>query len=169
MHWRNGLAILFIVLLCAAVVKAPSHVYFKHKQTDGLTVAEGASFRLYAFGEGAAQALSQTEVCLSMTLCHPQMQKCICTQKVLAGGLAMHCQVLSEDTRGRICKRLSEESIPPAYVPWRTGTTNRIVVAARQAGNRFLSSLKGLKIRALYARMGEACCVCLCVLCVCVR
>ncbi len=41
-------------------------------------------------------------------------------------------------------------------------TTNRVVVAARQAGNRFLSSLKGLQIRALYARMGEACCVCLC-------
>ncbi len=29
----------------------------------------------------------------------------------------------------------SEESIPPAYAAWRAGTTNRIVVPARQAGN----------------------------------
>ncbi len=34
----------------------------------------------------------------------------------------------------------SEESIPPAYVAWRAGTTNRVVVRARQAGNRFLGS-----------------------------
>jgi hypothetical protein len=38
------------------------------------------------------------------------------------------------------CKRLrrpeidSEDSIPPAYVAWRAGTTNRVVVPARQAG-----------------------------------
>ncbi len=43
----------------------------------------------------------------------------------------------------RICKRLrspgidSEESIPPAYVTWQAGTTSRVVVPARQAGNRF--------------------------------
>ncbi len=56
----------------------------------------------------------------------------------------------------RICKRLrspgidSEESIPPVYVAsWRAGTTNRVVAPARQAGNRFLGSLKGLQIRAL--------------------
>ncbi len=40
-----------------------------------------------------------------------------------------------------------EESIPPAYVAWRAGTTNRVVVPARQAGNRFLGSLKGLQIQ----------------------
>ncbi len=57
--------------------------------------------------------------------------------------------------RARICKRLRspgidfKESIPPAYVAWRAGTSNR-VVPARQAGNRFLGSLKGLQIRALY-------------------
>jgi hypothetical protein len=56
--------------------------------------------------------------------------------------------------RARICKRLwrpgidSEDSIPPAYVAWRAGTTNRVVVPARQAGNRFLGSLTGLRIRA---------------------
>jgi hypothetical protein len=56
--------------------------------------------------------------------------------------------------RARICKRLrrpgidSEDSIPPAYVAWRVGTTNRVVVPARQAGNRFPGSLKGLQIRA---------------------
>jgi hypothetical protein len=55
----------------------------------------------------------------------------------------------------RICKRLrspgidSDESILPVYVAWRTGTTNRIVVPGRQAGNRFLGSLIGLQIRAL--------------------
>jgi hypothetical protein len=37
--------------------------------------------------------------------------------------------------------------IPPAYVAWRAGTKNRVVVPARQAGNRFLGSLKGLQIR----------------------
>jgi hypothetical protein len=50
----------------------------------------------------------------------------------------------------RIFKRLrspgidSKEAIPPVYVAWRTGTSNRVVVPARQAGNRFLGSLKGL-------------------------
>ncbi len=43
----------------------------------------------------------------------------------------------------------SEELIPPAYVACRAGTTNRTVVPARQAGNRFLASLKGLQIRSL--------------------
>jgi hypothetical protein len=48
--------------------------------------------------------------------------------------------------RARICKRLwspeidTKESIQPAYVAWRAGTTNRVVVPARQAGNRFLGS-----------------------------
>jgi hypothetical protein len=53
----------------------------------------------------------------------------------------------------RICKRLlspgidSEKSILPAYVACRAGTTNRVVVPARQPENRFL--VKGLQIRAL--------------------
>ncbi len=57
--------------------------------------------------------------------------------------------------RARICERLwspkidSEESISPAHVAWRAGTTNSVAVPARQAGNRFLGSLKGLQIRAL--------------------
>jgi hypothetical protein len=56
--------------------------------------------------------------------------------------------------RARICKRLrspgtdSEKSIPLAYVAWLAGTTNMVVVPARQAGNRFRGSLKGLQIRA---------------------
>ncbi len=47
-----------------------------------------------------------------------------------------------EAVRARICKSLwgpgidSDDSIPPAYVVWRVGTTNRVVVPARQAGNR---------------------------------
>jgi hypothetical protein len=59
----------------------------------------------------------------------------------------------------RICKRFrspgidSEESIPPAYVVRRAETTNRVVVPARQAENRFLGSLKCLQIRA------QACCL----------
>ncbi len=32
----------------------------------------------------------------------------------------------------------AQESIPPAYVAWRADTTNRVVVQASQAGNRFL-------------------------------
>jgi hypothetical protein len=54
--------------------------------------------------------------------------------------------------RARICKRYGgQESIPPAYQAWRAGTTNRVIVPARWAGNRFLGSFKGLKIRALLA------------------
>ncbi len=56
--------------------------------------------------------------------------------------------------RARICKRLwspgidSREAILPAYVAWRASTTNRVFVPARQAGNRFLGTLKGPQIRA---------------------
>ncbi len=45
-----------------------------------------------------------------------------------------------------------KESIPPAYEAWRAGTSHRVVIPASQAGNRFLSSLKGLQIRALNNR-----------------
>ncbi len=57
--------------------------------------------------------------------------------------------------RAHICRRLwspgidSEESISPTYVAWRAGTKNRVVVPSRQAGNRFLVSLKGLQIYGL--------------------
>ncbi len=41
----------------------------------------------------------------------------------------------------------AKESIRPAYVAWRAGTSNRVVVLVRQAGNRFLGScLKVLQI-----------------------
>jgi hypothetical protein len=62
-----------------------------------------------------------------------------------------------------ICKRLRnpgidfKESIPPAYVAWRAGTRNSVVVPARQAGNRFLGSFKGLQIRAQ-----DSACTCEC-------
>jgi hypothetical protein len=70
------------------------------------------------------------------------------------------------DSLARVCKRLksqgidSEESIPPACVAWRAGTTNRVVEPARLAGNRFLGSRitntgsglhKRLQVRALYS------------------
>jgi hypothetical protein len=54
-------------------------------------------------------------------------------------------------SRAGICKRLrspgidSKESIPPAYVAWRAGTSNEVVVPALQAGNRFLGSKKVYK------------------------
>jgi hypothetical protein len=55
--------------------------------------------------------------------------------------------------RNHICLKSpridSEKSIPPTYVAWKAGTTHRAVVPARQAGNRFLGSLKCLKIRTL--------------------
>ena len=41
-----------------------------------------------------------------------------------------------------------KEPIPPAYVAWRAGTSSRVVVPARQAGNRSSGSLKGLQTRA---------------------
>ncbi len=40
-----------------------------------------------------------------------------------------------------------------AYVALRAGTPNRVVVPSRQAGNRFLGSLKGLQIRALFFKV----------------
>ncbi len=43
----------------------------------------------------------------------------------------------------------AQESISPASEACRAGTINRVVVPARQAGNRFMGSLKGLQIRAL--------------------
>ncbi len=45
------------------------------------------------------------------------------------------------------------ESVPPTYVVWGAGTSNKVIVPARQAGYRFLGSLKGLEIPAL----GEIC------------
>jgi hypothetical protein len=63
-------------------------------------------------------------------------------------------EFIQDIIRARICKHLrspaidSRKLIPPAYVAWRAGTSNRVVVPARQAGYRFLCSLKGLQIRA---------------------
>jgi hypothetical protein len=63
-------------------------------------------------------------------------------------------------SRARISKRLwspgidSDGPIPPAYVAWRAGTSNRVVVQACHAGNRFQGSLKGLQIRAQSAEAG---------------
>jgi hypothetical protein len=57
-------------------------------------------------------------------------------------------------SRARICKRLrspgidSKESIPPACLAWRPGTSNRVVLPACQAGNRFQGYLQGLQILA---------------------
>jgi hypothetical protein len=34
----------------------------------------------------------------------------------------------------------AQESIPPAYVAWREGTSNMVVLPAHQAGNRLLGS-----------------------------
>ena len=74
----------------------------------------------------------------------------------LAAGDANICiPAYTGQVRARICKRLwspgidPEESTPPSYVAWRAGTTNRVVIQARQAGNQFMGSLKGLQIRAL--------------------
>ncbi len=48
----------------------------------------------------------------------------------------------------------AQESILPTYVAGRDGTTNRVVVPARQAGNRFLGSWKGLQIYRLCKYIG---------------
>jgi hypothetical protein len=74
--------------------------------------------------------------------------------------------------RDRICKRLwspgidSKVSIPPTYVAWRAGTTNRVIVPALQAtlasGIDTLESipglLKGLKIPPLFFMLCTVCC-----------
>jgi hypothetical protein len=46
----------------------------------------------------------------------------------------------------------AQESIPPASVACRAGTSNRVVGPVPQAGNRFLGSLKGLQIRAPHCK-----------------
>jgi len=62
-------------------------------------------------------------------------------------------------SRARIFKRVrnpgivSKESISPAHLAWRAGTSHRVVVPVRLAGNRFLDSLKGLQILALLANL----------------
>jgi hypothetical protein len=71
----------------------------------------------------------------------------------------MSCGITAHNmrSRARICKRFwspgidSDGPIPPAYVAWRAGTTNSVVVQARHAENRRLGSLEGLKIRAQHS------------------
>jgi hypothetical protein len=55
--------------------------------------------------------------------------------------------------RACICKHLRSPGIDSANVVCRAGSTNTVVVQARQAGNRFLGSLKGLQIRAQHGRV----------------
>jgi hypothetical protein len=75
--------------------------------------------------------------------------------QLFTGGLLLHT---AQGSCARICKSLrspginSKESVPPAYVAWWAGTSNRVLVLARQAGNRFLGSLKCLQIGALSSR-----------------
>jgi hypothetical protein len=70
--------------------------------------------------------------------------------------LQLHSGPAGDESRAPICKRLrnpgidSKASIPPAFVAWRSGTSNRVVIPVRQAGNRFLGSLKGVQIRVLF-------------------
>ncbi len=71
------------------------------------------------------------------------------------GGLISGCQLICGYMAGsagpilvNVYRRSgidSKESIPTA---WRASTSKRVVVPARQAGNRLLGSLKGLQIRA---------------------
>jgi hypothetical protein len=62
----------------------------------------------------------------------------------------LHPQTLLTTASACICKPLRrpgifKDSIPPA-AELQAGTTKRVVVPARQAGNQFLSSLKGSQI-----------------------
>ncbi len=55
-------------------------------------------------------------------------------------------------TWARICKHSRSPGIDSANLwSWRAGTSNVVVVPARQAGNWFLGSLKGLRIRAQFS------------------
>jgi hypothetical protein len=49
----------------------------------------------------------------------------------------------------------SEELFSPAYGAWQADTANRVVVPTRQAGNRFLGSLKRLQIQAQLEKCGK--------------
>jgi hypothetical protein len=54
--------------------------------------------------------------------------------------LNIKCSYSYTEYRARICKRLrspkidSKESIPPSYVAWRFGTSNKVAVPARRLG-----------------------------------
>jgi hypothetical protein len=70
--------------------------------------------------------------------------------------IALVQKVAYHSDRARICKLLRSPGIDarnrfrqPIYVAWRAGTSNRVVLPARQAGIRFLGSFKGLQVLAL--------------------
>ncbi len=71
-----------------------------------------------------------------------------------------HSQSHFRGPRNRLAGRLDNpigRTGPIAYVAWRASTSSRVVVPARQAGNRFLGPLKDLQIRAQESRIGRAC------------
>jgi hypothetical protein len=121
-----------------------------------------------------------------MTLCHPRMQKCICTQKVLACWWAG--DALPSSMRRCLspyCKRLwspgidSEESIPSAYVPWRAGYDKKGCRSGQPGWELIPELLKRLTNTGSVCAYGRGmlcvcvcvgvCCECVCVCCVCVR
>ncbi len=65
-------------------------------------------------------------------------------------------QLQSRDIGEEFWSGLRNAAIPPTYVTWRAGTTNKDVVPVRQAGNRFLGSLKGLQIRVQATQVGRS-------------
>jgi hypothetical protein len=69
--------------------------------------------------------------------------------KWLQSNLEIQCRRPEQtDPRARICKRLRSKRIDSEESIQTVGTTNRVVIPARQAGNRSLGSMKGLQIRA---------------------
>ncbi len=62
------------------------------------------------------------------------------------------------ESRARICRRLWSPGIDSASLCSLAGKCDKycsVVVPARQGGNRFLGSLKGLQIRAQTAKIGK--------------
>jgi hypothetical protein len=63
-----------------------------------------------------------------------------------------------DETQNPNCKRLKSLGIDSAsLLAWRAGTSDRVVVPAGQAGNRFLGHSKNLQIRTQFIFYGLGC------------
>jgi hypothetical protein len=91
--------------------------------------------------------MSQTDDCviqvhghkMSTTVFILKFSTCCCNTNLGDYYLTMSCYL------SFLCFKVTLRRI----TVWQAGTSNRAVVPARQAGNRFLGSLKNLQIRAL--------------------
>ncbi len=102
-----------------------------------------------AYRPRSPQKITDT-FCSSSCESVPLTAECICKYQEKGAMYRMYCVKCSIRNEPIFVKVFgAQESIPPAYEAWRASTRDRVVVLARQAGNRFLESSKDLEIRPL--------------------